>query len=29
MQHDGDIMDFYQYGDAAPLGRFCWVYQAK
>jgi hypothetical protein len=28
MQHDGDVMDFYLYGDTAPLGRFCWVYRA-
>ncbi|MDR2686635.1 MAG: hypothetical protein LBB75_02695 [Oscillospiraceae bacterium] len=28
MQHDGDAMDFYLYGDTAPLGRFCWVYRA-
>ena len=25
---DGDVMSFYLYGDTAPLGRFCWVYQA-
>ena len=29
MQNDGDVMDFYVYGDTAPLGRFCWVYQAS
>ena len=28
MQNDGDVMDFYLYGDTAPLGRFCWVYKA-
>ena len=27
MQNDGDVMDFYLYGDTAPLGRFCWVYK--
>ncbi|MCL2300100.1 MAG: hypothetical protein FWC27_08160, partial [Firmicutes bacterium] len=27
MRHDGDVMDFYLYGDTAPLGRFCWVYR--
>ena len=26
MQEDGNIMDFYQYGDAAPGGRFNFVY---
>ena len=26
---DGDVMSFYLYGDTAPLGRFCWVYDAK
>ena len=26
---DGDVMSFYLYGDTAPLGRFCWVYQTK
>ncbi|MHC1696031.1 MAG: hypothetical protein AB9835_12350 [Eubacteriales bacterium] len=25
----GDIMDFYQYGDTAPQGRFCYVYKAE
>ena len=25
-QNDGDIMDFYLYGDAAPMGRFNYVY---
>ena len=29
MQNDGDVMDFYLYGDTAPLGRFCWVYKAR
>ena len=26
MQNPGDIMDFYQYGDVAPPGRFNYVY---
>lgn len=26
MQNDGDIMDFYQYGDTAPIGRFNYEY---
>lgn len=26
MQSDGDIMDFYQFGDVAPGGRFCFVF---
>ncbi|MDO5114125.1 MAG: hypothetical protein Q4E67_07085, partial [Planctomycetia bacterium] len=25
-QNDGDILDFYQYGDAAPDGRFVYRY---
>jgi hypothetical protein len=28
MQHDGDVMDFYKYGDCAPGGRFTFVYRA-
>lgn len=28
-QHDGDIYDFYMSGDAAPLGRFNYLYRAK
>ncbi len=28
-QTDGDIYDFYLNGDAAPLGRFNYVYKAK
>ncbi|HEX2974126.1 MAG TPA: hypothetical protein VHP11_17465, partial [Tepidisphaeraceae bacterium] len=28
-QHPGDIMDFYQSGDAAPEGRFMYRYLAK
>ncbi len=27
MVHPGDIMDFYQYGDAAPGGRFNYVFE--
>ncbi len=27
MQKDGDPLDFYQYGDAAPDGRFTWRYR--
>lgn len=27
MLHEGDVMDFYQYGDAAPGGRFNYVYR--
>jgi len=27
MQKEGDIMDFYQNGDTAPGGRFCFVYE--
>ncbi|MBN2295548.1 MAG: hypothetical protein JXM70_24170 [Pirellulales bacterium] len=27
--HPGDIMSFYQYGDAAPGGRFNYVYREK
>ena len=26
MQVDGDIMDFYQYGEAAPGSRFTFVF---
>jgi len=26
MQEDGNIMDFYNNGDTAPGGRFCYVY---
>ncbi len=26
MQNDGDIMDFYLYGDTAPLGRFTYQF---
>ena len=29
MQEDGNIMDFYNNGDAAPGGRFCYVYTLK
>lgn len=29
MQNDGDIMDFYLYGDTAPLGRYNFHYQTK
>lgn len=29
MQQDGDIMDFYLNGDAAPLGRFNYVYKTR
>lgn len=29
MQNDGDIMDFYLYGDTAPMGRFAYQYQAQ
>jgi hypothetical protein len=29
MQKDGDIMDFYNNGDTAPGGRFCYVYKSK
>lgn len=29
MQNDGNIMDFYQYGDTAPLGRFNYEYTAN
>ena len=28
MQHDGDIMDVYNYGNAAPGGRFNFRYRA-
>ena len=28
-QEDGDIFDFYISGDAAPLGRFNYLYRAK
>jgi len=28
-QTDGDIFDFYLSGDAAPLGRFNYLYRAK
>lgn len=28
-QLDGDIYDFYLNGDAAPLGRFNYLYRAK
>ena len=28
-QTDGDIYDFYLSGDAAPLGRFNYLYKAK
>lgn len=28
-QQDGDIYDFYLNGDAAPLGRFNYLYRAK
>ena len=28
-QVDGDIYDFYLSGDAAPLGRFNYLYKAK
>ena len=28
MQNDGDIMDFYNNGDTAPGGRFCYVYKS-
>jgi hypothetical protein len=27
MQHEGDIMDFYLHGDAAPAGRFNFIYK--
>jgi len=27
--HDGDAMDFYQYGDTAPAGRMNYVYEAE
>jgi hypothetical protein len=27
LQHEGDVMDFYQSGDAAPSGRFNYVYR--
>ena len=26
MQNDGDIMDFYKYGDVAPGGRFMFAF---
>ncbi len=29
MQNDGEIMDFYQYGDTAPGGRFMYHYSTK
>ena len=29
MQEDGNIMDFYNNGDTAPGGRFCYVYKSK
>ncbi|HDP35316.1 MAG TPA: hypothetical protein ENN29_09435 [Candidatus Hydrogenedentes bacterium] len=29
MQHDGDVMDFTLYGDAAPPGRFVYRYYEK
>ncbi|MCK5861416.1 MAG: hypothetical protein KAH38_02960 [Candidatus Hydrogenedentes bacterium] len=29
MQHDGDMMDFTLYGDAAPPGRFTYRYYEK
>lgn len=29
MQTDGDIMDFYSYGDVAPGGRFCFHFHTK
>ena len=29
MQQEGRVMDFYQYGDAAPSGRFNYVYRVK
>ena len=27
MQNDGDALDFYLYGDTAPMGRFNYVYR--
>ena len=27
LQHAGDVMDFYRYGDAAPGGRFNYIYR--
>ncbi|MED5020820.1 hypothetical protein P9847_26515 [Paenibacillus chibensis] len=29
MQNEGDITDFYQYGDAAPIGRLNFVYESR
>ncbi|MDR0287615.1 MAG: hypothetical protein LBI03_07950 [Clostridiales bacterium] len=29
MQNDGDIMDFYTNGEAAPLGRFMYRFETK
>ena len=29
MQTDGDIMDFYNNGDVAPLGRFKYQYNVN
>ncbi|GHT40640.1 hypothetical protein AGMMS49965_09200 [Bacteroidia bacterium] len=29
LQDDGDVMDFYLNGDAAPIGRFNFFYQEK
>ncbi|WP_136604464.1 hypothetical protein [Paenibacillus dokdonensis] len=29
MQHEGDITDFYQYGDTAPEGRLNFVYYSQ
>lgn len=26
---NGDIMDFYLYGDTAPFGRFMYVYKSE
>lgn len=29
MNQDGDVMDFYSYGDVAPGGRFCFHFHTK
>lgn len=29
MQVEGDVMDFYSYGDVAPGGRFCFHFHTK
>lgn len=29
MQREGDVMDFYEHGDAAPDGRLNYLYEAE